>query len=185
MKRRVWLPSLPLSEDWDAMVGEGLRRTYRQGRELFAVSDSIGLINATDELWHESRKRAKMLGYQLRFLRKVWPGALNAIAEQLEELSEGLGEDHDLALIRFRLTQIALPEAEFELFSIARLNLIRVIDRRRRRLQNEALRRSQLVYLEPPRRFLKRIQCYWESWHHRQRPTSSTTSTQPANSALA
>ena len=183
MKRRVWLPTSAGSEDWSVMVGEGLRRTYRQGRELFAVSDSIGLLNASDELWHETRKRAKTLGYQMHFLRKIWPGTLNAIAEQLEELAERLGEDHDLALIRLRLTQMVLPEAEFELYSVARLNLIRAIDRRRRRLQNEALRRSHLVYLEQPRRFLKRINRYWECWH-RQQPQPSAGLLQPANPAL-
>jgi CHAD domain-containing protein len=184
MKRRAWLPSSPSPEDWYVTVGEGLRRTYRQGRELFAVSDSVGLLNASDELWHETRKRAKTLGYQLRFLRKIWPGTLNALAEQLEELSERLGEDHDLALIRLRLTQIALPETDFELFSAARLNLIRTIDRRRRRLQNEALRRSRLIYLEQPRRFLKRMHCYWECWRGQQPRPAITSSAQPANSAL-
>src|SRR5260370_16259644 len=130
MKRRVWLPSSTAPEDWSVTVGKGLWRTYRQGRELFAVSNSVGLLNASDELWHESRKRAKTLGYQLRFLRKIWPGTLNAIAEQLEELSERLGEDHDLALIRLRLNQVALPETNFEQFSAARLHLIRTITRR-------------------------------------------------------
>ena len=184
MKRRAWLPSSPAPEDWDAIVGKGLRRTYRQGRALFAVSNSVGLLNASDELWHETRKRAKTLGYQLRFLRKIWPGTLNAIAEQLEELSERLGEDHDLALVRLRLTRIALPETNFEPFSAARLNLIRTIDRRRRRLQTEALRRSRLIYLEQPRRFLKRIHCYWECWHGQQRQPSTPSPAQPASSAL-
>jgi CHAD domain-containing protein len=184
MKRRAWLPSSPGPEDWDAVVGKGLRRTYRQGRALFAVSNSVGLLNASDELWHETRKRTKTLGYQLRFLRKIWPGTLNAIAEQLEELSERLGEDHDLALFRLRLTRLALPETNFESFSIARLNLIRTIDRRRRRLQNEALRRSHLIYLEQPRRFLKRIHCYWECWHGQQRQPSTPVPAQPASSAL-
>ena len=184
MKRRVWLSNATLAEDWDVIIGTGLRRTYRQGRELFAVSDSIGLLNASDELLHETRKRAKTLGYQLRFLRKVWPGTLNALAEQLEELSARLGEDHDLALIQLRLTRMALPETEFELFSMARLNLIRTIDRRRRRLQNEALRRSHLVYLEQPRRFLKRIHCYWECWRPQQPPPAPAVPVPAANAAL-
>jgi CHAD domain-containing protein len=185
MKRRAWLPNSPAPQDWDAILGKGLRRTYRQGRELFAVSNSVGLLNASDELWHETRKRAKTLGYQLRFLRKIWPGTLNAIAEQLEEISERLGEDHDLALIRVRLTQIGLPETNFELYSTARLNLIRTIDRRRRRLQNEALRRSRLIYWEQPRRFLKRIHCYWECWRGQQPQSSTSSPVQPASSALA
>jgi CHAD domain-containing protein len=167
MKRRAWLPNEPLTEDWYPVVGNGLRRTYRQGRELFAVFGSIGLQNASDELWHETRKRAKALGYQLRFLRKVWPGALNAIAEQLEEVAERLGDDHDLALIRLRLVQAPLPETDFDSFSLARQTLLRTIDRRRRRLQIEALRRSSLVYHEPPRRFVKRVRWYWESWRPR------------------
>jgi CHAD domain-containing protein len=185
IKRHAWLSNGPLAEDWSAVAGTGLRRTYRQGRELFAVFESIGLQNASDELWHETRKRAKALGYQLRFLRRAWPGALNAIAQQLEELSECLGNDHDLALIRLRLVQTPLPETDFENFALARQSLLRSIDRRRRRLQAEALRRSSLVYLEPPRRFVKRVSCYWNSWQNQRPHPKPPAAAQPANSASA
>ena len=48
---------------------------------------------------HEFRKRAKDLWYLLRLLAGAWPGLLDPSAEQLHELTEMLGDHHDLAVL--------------------------------------------------------------------------------------
>src|SRR5260221_2153347 len=73
MKRRVWLPSSTAPQDWSGTVGQGLWRTYRQSREVFAGSHSVGLLNASDELWDAYRKKAKNPWDQIRLLRRIWP----------------------------------------------------------------------------------------------------------------
>jgi CHAD domain-containing protein len=55
--------------DWSDTVGKGLCRTYREGRRL--LSDVADAPEPPEEQWHELRKRAKDLGYQMALLKKV------------------------------------------------------------------------------------------------------------------
>ncbi len=50
-------------DEWGKTVQRGLAKTYRQGRRLFR--HLAALDEPTDVQWHELRKRAKDLGYQL------------------------------------------------------------------------------------------------------------------------
>jgi CHAD domain-containing protein len=145
-------------------VGAGLEHTYRRGRQQVKIVETIGIENATDELWHEIRKRAKALGYQLRLLRKVWPSAVHAWVEALDDLTENLGDDHDLALVRQRIVQLPFQSSDTEKMVNVRQALLRVIDRRRRRLKAAALYQARMTYVEKPARFVNRFGRYWQAW---------------------
>ncbi|MBV8815068.1 MAG: CHAD domain-containing protein [Verrucomicrobia bacterium] len=145
-------------------VGAGLEHTYRRGRQQVKIVDTIGIENATDELWHEIRKRAKALGYQLRLLRKVWPSAVHALVAALDELTQNLGDDHDLALVRQRIVQLPFQSSDTEKMVGVRQALLRVIDRRRRRLKAAALYQARMIYVEKPARFVDRFDRYWQFW---------------------
>jgi len=73
MKRRAWLPSSPAPEDWNAIVGKGLRRTYRQGRALFAVSNSVGLSTQVTSFGTKLVKERKHLGINCASCGKSGP----------------------------------------------------------------------------------------------------------------
>jgi len=145
-------------------VETGLQHTYRRGRQRLKIIETIGIENATDDLWHEIRKWAKALGYQLRLLRKIWPPAIRVWAEALDELTEILGEDHDLALLRQRIVQLPFESSDTEEAVDARQRLLRVIERRRRRLKTGGLRGALMIYVEKPARFVDRLGSYWELW---------------------
>src|SRR5258708_13428885 len=81
------------------LLAAGLEHTYRRGRQHYRIVETIGMENATDELWHEIRKQAKALGYQLRLIRNIWPSAIHAWTAAVDELSDRLGDDHDFARI--------------------------------------------------------------------------------------
>jgi hypothetical protein len=128
--------------------------------------------NATDELWHEIRKQAKALGYQLRLLRRIWPSALHAWIDALDELSDGLGDDHDFALIQQKILELPFEPADTEQHVNARQALLRTIDRRRRRLKLFSLHRARMIYVEKPVRFVERLSVYWELWRDGAKPGS-------------
>jgi hypothetical protein len=48
--------------------------------------------------FHEWRKRTKYLWYHVRILRPLWPAVLEELANEIHELSNLLGLDHDLAV---------------------------------------------------------------------------------------
>lgn len=128
-----------------AVLGRGLEKTYRAGRQAFEKVSRA----ATAENLHEWRKQSKYLWHQLQFLEQARPRALRKLADRTHELSDRLGQDHDLVVLRPRLK---------------RKDLMAHVDRARTRLQEQALALGAQVYAETPRRFAKGIERYWRSW---------------------
>jgi CHAD domain-containing protein len=166
MRARIpeWVFATGVIQRGSTLLAAGLERTYRRGRQHYRIVETIGMENATDELWHEIRKQAKALGYQLRLLRKIWPSALHAWIDALDELSDGLGDDHDFALIQQKILELPFEPADTEEHVNARQALLRTVDRRRHRLKLFSLNRARMIYVEKPARFAERLSVYWELW---------------------
>jgi CHAD domain-containing protein len=139
------------TDSW-ALVEPGLSRTYRQGRKAMRRVAA----EATAESVHEWRKRAKDLWYQLRIVREAWPGPLGETVDQAHELTELLGDHHDLALLAADLqTRAGLGDhAAFEA----------AIERRQSELLDPALGLGQRLYAEKPKAFGRRLERYWLAW---------------------
>jgi len=142
------------TDDWDAL-GKGLRRVYRQGRERMADAEAAG----TAEARHEWRKRAKYLWYHLRILEPVWPAALAGMVGEADRLSDLLGEDHDLAVLRSRLGSLS-PAPGSEVVD----ELCARVDRRSKGLQTQAFSLGQRLYAERPSDFVGRVGAYFAAW---------------------
>jgi CHAD domain-containing protein len=138
------------------LVGPGVRRTYRRGRnEMKRVADGG---NAADV--HEWRKRTKDLWYQLRILRDAWPAVLAPTADEVHELSDLLGDHHDLQVLGDDVREraglfIGKDEAK---------QLAKLAQRRQKELLGQALEIGERVYAEKPKRFEKRLRRYWRAW---------------------
>lgn len=149
-------------EDWpikdsgfDLLAG-GLKRTYRRGRA--ALKDA--LEDPTAENLHELRKRVKYHRYQLRSLRDLWAGVVNARRKQAAKLSTLLGDDHDLAVLRETL----LAEPDTFGGSEAVAGAVDLIDASRLRYADRALALARLIYVEKPKAFTRRMNGYWRNW---------------------
>jgi len=141
------------SEGFEALR-PGLERIYRRGRRsMRAAADE-----PRDEHLHEWRKRAKDLWHALQILRPAAPKRMKAQARRAHRLSDLLGDDHDLAVLREHVAQ-----ADFALEQEAtRTALLAVIDRRRGSLQREALKLGARVYGRRPKRFARSVERGWE-----------------------
>jgi CHAD domain-containing protein len=142
----------PLKTDSWELVGPGLSPAYRQGRTAMAQA----LADPSTANVHEWRKRAKDLWYQLRIIREAWPGLLDETATQAHDLTELLGDHHDLAVLAADLrTRTELDGRDaFEA----------VIEQRQGELLDAALNVGQRLYAEKPKAFRRRIKRYWLAW---------------------
>jgi CHAD domain-containing protein len=154
---------------WKA-VKRGLRKSYRRGRRAFKRAQD----DPTTERLHDWRKRAKDHWYHLRVLEPIAPHTMQGQAEDAHRLSDLLGDDHDLALLREALVADA-SELRVDVDSVMAL-----VDHRRGQLQAEALLLGRRVYAEKPKAFLRRVRAYWKAWRA-QSPTAA--SEQPAELA--
>jgi CHAD domain-containing protein len=142
-----------LGDDGFDLLRTGLERSYRRGRDgLRSLGD-----DPTDYELHEWRKRVKDLWYQLRLLRSVWPAALKGPVEAADELADLLGDHHDLALL-IDDTRVR-GSGDLELAALTGL-----ARRRQRELLDAALPIAERLYAEKPKRFVERIEAYWDAW---------------------
>jgi CYTH domain-containing protein/CHAD domain-containing protein len=141
----------PLEQDSWGLLGPGLIRSYRQGRRALRRT----LADPAAENVHEWRKRAKDLWYQLRIVREAWPELLGSTVETAHELSDRLGDHHDLAVLSDDLGGRGIERrGDFE----------RLVARRQEELLDEALEIGRRLYAEKPNAFGRRIGSYWETW---------------------
>jgi len=153
LRRRV--RAWPLTEPGFGCLERGLRRAYRDGKR----SEAEALTARTDEAFHEWRKRAKDLRYHAQLLEPAWPRLMKDFEREMHDLTDRLGDDHDLADLRRTL------EHSPRLRGAVRLE--RVNDRiahRRSELQADARPLGARIYAEKPRLFSKRIESYWDAW---------------------
>lgn len=145
----------PLHADEWSLIGPGLKRSYRRGRNRYAdVRERAG-----DEAVHEWRKRVKDLWYHLRLVRNAKKSVLGDAADEAHELSDLLGDNHDLAVLRDDAVE------RRELFAAGDLEkLLTSISERQDELAADALALGERVYAEKPRAFERRIRSYWKSW---------------------
>jgi CHAD domain-containing protein len=138
---------------WKA-IGPGLRRTYRRGRRAFAAARQ----DPTPERLHEWRKQTKYFWNVVRMLEPVWPARLQALGRRTHRLSNQLGEDHDLVLLRERAAKRPTLDTRTRDAALER------IDRRRLALQKRAMALGAIVYKDRPRTLERRLHRRWRVW---------------------
>lgn len=92
---RKRLEALPVAGAGFDVVGEGLEASYRDARRAFRHAYE----DPSDEAFHEWRKGAQRHWRQMTLLSRAWPECLEARASEARELSQLLGDDHDLAIL--------------------------------------------------------------------------------------
>jgi CHAD domain-containing protein len=141
-------------DDWQ-VIGTGLERMYRGGRKRMKTAASS---RAGEDL-HDWRKQVKYLWHQLQILQPAWPGPLKELADQAHQLADYLGDDHDLVVLRSKVS------AHAEAFEAKDYDaLVAVLDRRRKQLQDKSFKLGARIFEEKPRRFVKRVGRYWQLW---------------------
>lgn len=143
----------PFIRDDFAAIADGLHRVHRRGRRAMRRSHDDG----TTADFHEWRKRAKYLRYQMEALSELWPEVMDAHAAKLTELGNVLGIEHDLAVLAETIDGNPAAATDPD----RRWLLLSSIDRRRTELQGHAFTLGAYVYGESSTAFVRRIGSYW------------------------
>jgi CHAD domain-containing protein len=137
---------------WKAIRG-GIERVYAQARQVMKRALAV----ASDENFHEWRKRAKDLRYELELLGPTWPEMIEPLAAQAHRLTDLLGNDHDLCVLRVVIAEDVAPDD-----AVDKELLFALIDERRATLQKQAVELGLKLYAEGAREFVRRLKGYWK-----------------------
>ena len=146
----------PLESDGFETFEEGLWRIYRQGRRDFRAAHKL----ASPERMHEWRKRAKDLWYQLQLLQDSWKTVMSALADEAHELSDRLGDEHDLTVLREwahrHMSTLNGDDSVLRGFDV-------LLEARRRELDEEAFAYGTRLYADKPSVFVGRLEGWWDA----------------------
>ncbi len=168
-KKRVSHWNIPDGSDF-ALIGSGFKKTYKRGRKALAAAEE----RSDPETWHEWRKRVKNHWYHLRLLEQTWQPPLKKIEKETYHLSDVLGDDHDLAVLKETLfraaerTQAPSPVNPDTLPALERL-----VDEHRAALQREAIPLGRKLYTERPKEIVDRFRTYREVWKRSENPNDN------------
>jgi CHAD domain-containing protein len=158
----------PLETDGFEAFEEGLGRIYRQGRRDFGAARKA----PSAERMHEWRKRTKDLWYHLQLLEDAWKPVIGALADEAHELSDRLGDEHDLTVLKewAHRHASALNGAEPVLrgFDV-------ILENRQRELQQEAFEYGVRLYADKPSVFVGRLEGWWEAARSAPSPDRAST----------
>jgi len=148
---------LNLEKEGFAAIGPGLDRAYRRGRK--AMKEAYK--SPSDEQFHEWRKRVKDYWYQSRLMRNACPEALNPQIADLKQLSDVLGDDHDLAVFG-QVLQNHDGALEGDTSS-----LVYLAQGRQEELRAEARLLGKRIYAKNPKSAVKALAAHWRDWKTR------------------
>jgi CHAD domain-containing protein len=148
---RTDLRALRWHRDDGALLGRGLARLHRRavaaGRDALEWPDAGAL--------HRARRRWKALAEVVRWLRPTWPRPIGAWLDEVDELTDLLGEAHDQALLRERVAAVG---AAVDAALVARVRT--GSERRAERLARAALPTLARLVAEPTEAFVGRHRAY-------------------------
>lgn len=141
-------------EGFDALE-PGMVKTYRRGRKAMAEA----FAEPSVEAFHEWRKRTKYLRYHSRLLQGTWKPVVRKFRKEVKDLSDYLGDDHDLAVLRDTLLNQGRDSPNKRSVQF----LFGLINRRSTELREKARILGRRVYAEKPKAFGKRMRAYYEA----------------------
>ena len=136
-------------EGLDALAA-GFRRIYRRGRRAYRTARQ----EPSTENLHELRKRAKYLWYAAQIVRGAAPKKMRRIARRAHQLSNLIGEDHDLAL----LAQQANDRRDRFPDETAAGELAALVERRQAELERAALDLGRRLFRKKPRKIARPLE---------------------------
>jgi hypothetical protein len=134
-------------------VTEGLRRSYRGARRAFHHA----LASGADDDHHDWRKGVQQHWRHMQLLAPCWPSELTARVGAARSLSQLLGDDHDVALLRQLVTAPTLAFGSPEEIAA----FLKRCRKRQQRLRQKAMGLGERLFIERSRPFAERIENYW------------------------
>jgi CHAD domain-containing protein len=149
------LADLQISGTGFEVVAPGLERSYRRARRAF----SAAYREPSDEAFHEWRKGAQAHWRQMTLLSRAWPDYLGARAAEARNLSQLLGDDHDLAV----LVAFVHSDAGAALRGEQAALIERAARQRQGELRLTARPYGERLFTDAPKRLRRNIGVYWNA----------------------
>ncbi|MBK1635419.1 CHAD domain-containing protein [Rhodovulum adriaticum] len=145
-----------LTEDGFAAMQDGLEKAFARARKARAAAAEDPAV----ERIHDWRKRVKDHWYHTRILAPLNPQVMDHRAQQARDLSEMLGDHHDLDVLDYYIARAADLPGDPALWAAFRGH----IAARQNVLENEAQNLGARLFASPARDLGRRWARWWKHW---------------------
>lgn len=145
---RVEMEKLRVANGYPNAIKIGLQRLYRSGRKSFEDAQR----KDTAEAIHEWRKQVKYLANALSIVAEAGKKKNGKYKNRLDNLTDKLGDDHDLIMFARKLASPSLQWIDAPL----RVELISLANERRGKLKTRAFSLGKDLYDLKPKQWVKR-----------------------------
>jgi CHAD domain-containing protein len=143
------------------LLADGVATTLERGGKRYQRA----YAESSPENFHDWRKRAKDLRYQLTLLEKLWPEVFTGFLGAAKKLEELLGMDHNLVVLRDTILKRADVVDSDEEIRV----LLLLIDAYQRELRIKAEGLGSRIYNEKPKQWRRRVEHSWKAWKKEQK----------------
>jgi len=147
------LGKLPFDGIDFSVLTDSFKTTLKRGRKAcsYAYSHPVAAN------FHEFRKRAKDLRYQLTLLAELWPEVMSGYSQSAKTLEQYLGEDHNLAVLTDVLNGNGRNQNAFKIIGVS-------VAKEQRKLRKKAKLLAGRLYAEPLKVWSTRLNTSWQAW---------------------
>jgi CHAD domain-containing protein len=129
----------------------GLEASYRAGRRALARARQ----QPSSDTFHELRKTVQWHWRQMSLLERAWPEIIGPRIAEARELSQCLGDDHDLAILEHVVT------SQSSLTDETRAEILALCHARQAALRQTAQLRAERLFADRPAHFAGQMAVYW------------------------
>jgi hypothetical protein len=140
--------------DFDIVEG-GMRRTYAKALKNFDAA----YRDPHDEAFHEWRKTVQQHWRHMALVSRAWPEHFACRVTAARALSQFLGDDHDLAMLRAHLTTLSPSR----LSAMHASEIERLATARQEELRAEAAPRGRQLFVEGAKGHSRRVGEIWRA----------------------
>lgn len=136
------------------LILKGMARAYQDTRDMMNQAWCADVEKGV--LLHEWRKHAKHVRHHALLVSSIWPAYFKMLESELHKVTDLLGHIHDMALLiecMGMLTESTIPTDE-------KAVIIPLLEERARYKAEEAFARGRILFVEPPRKFYRRLTTY-------------------------
>jgi CHAD domain-containing protein len=128
----------------------GIEADYRKGQKALKAA----YAKPCDEAMHELRKAVQTHWRQMALLSRAWPEEFAARVAASRELSQLLGDDHDIAVVKLAAAELALADRSL---------ICGFCEQRQSEIRADVEHRSHRLFAEPAVAFGRRMEATWRA----------------------
>ena len=149
------IPGWPIEIQNFDEIRPSIKRVYKRGYKALQKSLESGEVKD----FHEWRKRAKYLRYQIDILNRLWPQVFTVYEDELHDITDFTGTVNDIQNLQITVQNLDEPFSSRD----EKMLFDAITRKHEKSMKKHALLKGRKFYVDSPSDFCDRMEVYWNT----------------------